>query len=399
MKEKKKILIAGSGHGDIPLIVAAQNLGFYVITTGNQPDGPNGLGIEYSDEYYCEDYSNKERMLELAKKLEIDAICPCTNDFSAISTAYVAEKLDLPGHDSYETTLKLHHKDQFRQFALENNIPSPFAKSYNNIKNALNSINKYEFPLIVKPIDMSGGKGVSKITSKTEYKKAVKDAFSISRANRIVIEEYVEGTQHSFSAFLRDGKVVFHYGDNEYSHWNPYFVSTSSTPALVSEKVNKRLIEISEKISTLLSLSTGVFHIQYLLTDNGLKIIEITRRCPGDLYTYPVNYSTGIDYAKWIVKAAAGMDCSELNYSPSKRKGYFIRHCVMSPESGKVTDIIFDKSIKDKIIEKFMWWEKGDLIENVMTTKLGIVFFQFDSLEEMKDKTRKINELIKVQLK
>ena len=107
MKEKKKILIAGSGHGDIPLIVAAQNLGFYVITTGNQPDGPNGLGIEYSDEYYCEDYSNKERMLELAKKLEIDAICPCTNDFSAISTAYVAEKLDLPGHDSYETTLIL----------------------------------------------------------------------------------------------------------------------------------------------------------------------------------------------------------------------------------------------------------------------------------------------------
>lgn len=396
MKDKKKLLVAGSGHSDIPLILAGKKLGFHVVTTGNQPNNLNGLGRKYSDEYHYADYSDKEEMLALAKRLNIDAICPCSNDLSAISSAYVAEELGLPGHDSYKTTLKLHHKDKFRKFALENDIPSPFAESYVNIEKALDSINKYSFPLIVKPIDLSGGKGVSKITCKEEYNKAVEEAFYKSRANRIVIEEFVEGSQHSFSAFIRNGKVVFYYGDNEYSHWNPFLVSTSSTPALVPEIVYEKLIKISKKIVSLLSLTTGIFHIQYLVQKKEPKIIEITRRCPGDFYTYPVNYSTGIDYAKWIVKAAVGMDCSELTHSD--QEGYFGRHCVMSSQNGRIKEIIYDESIKDNIIEKFMWWEKGDLVDDIMTTKFGIVFLKFGSLEEMTNKIKQINELIKIQI-
>ena len=101
-KMNKKLLILGASHGDITLILAGKELGFKVITTGNNP---SDLGHDYSDRYCYGDYSNYEEMLRLSKKLEVDAIC-ATDDCSAITAAYLAEKLNLPGHDSYKTTLK-----------------------------------------------------------------------------------------------------------------------------------------------------------------------------------------------------------------------------------------------------------------------------------------------------
>ena len=88
MSNKKKILIAGGGYADIPLIKSAQKLGFYVITSGNNPDD---LGHKESDETCLADFSYPEAMLSIAKGLGVDAICSCANDFSAISSAYVAE--------------------------------------------------------------------------------------------------------------------------------------------------------------------------------------------------------------------------------------------------------------------------------------------------------------------
>lgn len=111
----KKLLIAGGGYADIPLIFSAKKLGYHVITTGNRPDE---LGHLYSDEYHQADFSDIKTMLTLSKQLKISAICACCNDFSALSSAYVAENLGLPGHDSYNTAKIIHHKDLYRQFAL-----------------------------------------------------------------------------------------------------------------------------------------------------------------------------------------------------------------------------------------------------------------------------------------
>ena len=110
--KKKKLLILNGSHSDIPLIQAGHKLGFHVITAGNDPDL---IGHSYSDEYCCVDFSDKQKVLELSLKLNIDAICSCANDFGIITASYVAEKLNIPGHDPFETTYKLHHKDTFRE--------------------------------------------------------------------------------------------------------------------------------------------------------------------------------------------------------------------------------------------------------------------------------------------
>lgn len=390
--EEKRLLIAGGGYADIPLIVAAKKLGYHVVTSGNRPED---LGHNYSDEFHNADFSDPEAMLSLSRQLQISAICACCNDFSAITASYVAEKLGLPGHDSYETTKVIHHKDLYREFASANGISTPKARGFSNTIAARDEITVFRFPIIVKPIDLTGGKGISVATNRSEAKASLESAFSISRAKRVVVEEFLEGTRHGFSAFLRDGRIVFFFSDNEHYFLNPYMVSAASTPSIVSAEVEQSLCAESEKIAALLSLKTGIFHIQYIVKDNIPVIIEICRRAPGDLYLKLVEHATGVDYSTWIVKAAAGLDCSGINQV--EPTGFFTRHCVMSFKPGRVKDIIFDPAIEKNVIDQFMWWKKGDYIADIMTSKFGIVFLEFNSMEEMLDKTERMQELIRVE--
>lgn len=391
--EKKRLLISGGGYAELPLINSAKKLGYYVITTGNRPEE---LGHKVSNEYHCVDFSDLEAMLNLANKLKIDAICPGCNDFSALSSAYVAEQLGLPGHDSYETSRLLHHKDRYRTFASANNIPTPNAKSFSDIPSALSAIKNFQLPVLVKPIDLTGGKGISKINHLFEAKQALKKAFAVSKLKRIIIEEFVTGSQHGFSAFLHNEQVVFFFSDNEHYFKNPYLVSAASTPSIISSKVEERLCLESEKIARLLSLKTGIFHVQYILRKGEPIIIEICRRAPGDLYIKLVEYATGVLYSDWIVKAFAGLNCEGLFFV--KPKGFFTRHCVMSAQPGKVKNVVFDTSTEKNIIDKVMWWKKGDLISDVMTAKFGITFLKFDTMAEMLTQTEQMQELIRVEV-
>lgn len=386
---KKKLLIAGGGYADIPTVLAAKALGYYVITSGSRAED---LAHNYSDECHLVDFSNKSAMLDLAESLEIDAICACCNDFSALTAAYVAEKMGLPGHDSYETTKIIHHKDLYRRFAIENNIPSPRAEGFESIEAALDSLHNFQFPIIIKPVDLTGGKGISRITSPEQAQQALDLAFGWSRAKRVVVEEFIEGDRHGLSMFVRDGKIVFHFNDNEHYYLNPYLVSAASTPSDVSTELVNQLCRISEKIVSLLSLKTGIFHMQYIISGNQAFIIEICRRPPGDLYTRFVQYATGVDYPSYIVRAAAGLSCEGL--AQTLPNGYFTRHCVMTSKNGKIKQLHIDSSVRSNIVDQCMWWDVGDKVEDFMTHKLGIVFMRFNSKAEMLEKTNNMQNLI-----
>ena len=388
----KKLLILNGSHSDIPLIKAGKNLGYYVITSGNRPDL---VGHRFADEYIGCDYSDKEKMLETFKDKGLDAIYTCANDFGAITAAYMAEKLGMhDGHDSYEATITLHHKDLFKKFAVANGLHTPHAVGFNNVYDAL-LYEPEKYPVMVKPIDLTGGKGVSKANNHEEYKNAVKAAVDRSPSKRIVVEPFILGTYHSFSTFIISGKVVAYFSDNEYSYKNPFLISTSAGPATGIDLVKDVLIEDAEKTAKVLNLCDGLFHCQYILSDGKPYIIEITRRLPGDLYMEPVRQATGIDWTYWAVRAACGLSCEEFpkNMPQTKLCG---RHCVMGDKNGIVKDIIISDEIRDNIYDCFMWFHKGFEITNYMVDKLGILFLEYKDVEEMTDKVSRINELVKV---
>ena len=388
----KKLLVLNGSHSDIPLIQAGKRLGYYVITSGNRPDL---IGHRYGDRYICGDFSKPEEMYEIFKGEGLDAVCSCANDFGIITAAYLSEKLGLPGHDSYETTLTLHHKDRFKQFAKEHHIATPLAQHYDDMNSALKYGQEQTYPMIVKPIDLTGGKGVQAVRDEIQYRLAVKKAMQMSPSGRIVVEPFIEGTQHSFSTFLVQRKVAAYFSDNEYSYLNPYLVSTSAGPATDVGLIKEILIQEAEKIADLLGLKDGVFHYQYLLSGGKPHIIEITRRCSGDLYPTPVEHALKIPWAEWIVRAECGMGCESF---PKKYREQSLggRHCIMGEKNGIVKDVYISPKLRGNIYDEFLWWKPGMKITNYMVDKLGILFLEYDSYDEMIEKSEHITEYVKV---
>lgn len=406
MSLNKKMLLLGGGHAEIPLIQAAHELGWYVITTGNAREG---LGHPYADKNVFADFSDKDAMLELAKKEGVQAVCSGCNDFALLSTVYVCEKLGLPGHDSYATSLEIHHKDKYRALATRLGIPTPRALVVRSVADFEAATAQLTFPIIVKPVDLTGGKGIHRAANADEARTAYKDACSRTRQDHIVVEEFVQGSNHGFSAMLVKGKVAFAFSDNEQYYINKYMVSGANSPSTSSGKTLAMLREYSERIARELNLVDGILHIQYIEQADGTPvIIEICRRPPGDLYIKFVKYATGIDYPKFIVQAETGEDISDIADVPTQ--GFWLRHCIMADcQAGEQTatgdickgivrDVTFALEIQGNIVEKFLWYKPGEVITDKLIYKAGIVFFKFDTLAEMQDKTAHMTELAKITI-
>ena len=377
---RKRVLLLCASHNDLGLIKALRKLGYYIIVTGNQP---GLIGEKYADEYVQADYSDKELILKLSRQKEIDAICQCCNDFGVYTAAYVAEKLNLPGYDSYETTVLLHNKDKFKQFAKEQNLITPTSYGFDDVQKALDWLCNAQYPLIVKPTDASAGNGIQKIMNADEAEKAVRTAFSKSKAGRIVIERFVNGTQHGFCTFLVDQKVVACCSNNEYSIINPYRVEIDTYPADNFEKVKDILIGQIEKMAAVLELKDGIFHMQYIMDGESPQIIEVMRRVLGNMYSVPANMLNGIDWDYWEVRAKCGLSCDEFPGNV-RQEGFYAYKTILAEKNGTIKKIeIPDKYEKYKVSQCILK-EAGEYIENFKSQPVGFLFFQFSSIEEMK---------------
>lgn len=376
----KKALLLCTSHNDLGLIRALRKLGYYIVATGNREDSP---GEKWVDKYRKADYSDQELILSIAREEQIDVICQCCNDYGVYTAAYVAEQLGLPGYDSYETTLILHNKDRFKKFAGEHNILTPASVSFEDERTAGEAVETMEFPLIVKPVDASAGNGIARISGPEEKEKAIKGAFEKSKAKRIVIEPYIEGTQHGFCTFLVNQKVVACCTNNEYSIINPYRVEIDTFPADNWKDVYPVLVEQIEKMARLLSLKDGIFHLQYIYQDGKPWIIEVMRRVLGNMYSVPANMLTGTDWDYWETRARCGMDCSGIPRN-TVQEGCFAYKAIMADTEGKIKQIKIPESYSKYVFEQFFVHKEGDVITDHKKDPVGFLFMMFSGQEEMK---------------
>ena len=170
-------------------------------------------------------------------------------------------------------------------------------------------------------------------------------------------------------------------------------VSGASTPSTAPYDAIGELVRQSEKIAGLLGLKTGIFHIQFILRDQQPVIIEICRRPPGDLYIKLVEHATGVDYPGWIVRAFCGDECDGLTHK--KVDGYFLRHCIMASGSGILENVAIDPEVEDKIIDRMMFWNPGDRVKDYLVTKFDIVFLEFNTLDELLNQSKLMQQMIR----
>ena len=177
---RKKILLLGGSAQQIIAIETAKRLGYYTVLCDFLQDNP---GQYAADKFYLISTTDKEAVLEVAMKERVDGILAYASDPAAPTAAYVAENLGLPTNP-YVAVETLCNKDKFREFLSDNGFYTPMSTGYDTVDDAIIDVGKYRFPIIVKPVDSSGSKGVTVLRHVEKVEEALQFAFSFSRSLR-----------------------------------------------------------------------------------------------------------------------------------------------------------------------------------------------------------------------
>jgi biotin carboxylase len=316
-----------------------------------------------------------------------DYIVPGCNDRSYISLAQIAEKLNYRGFDKYETVLTIHHKDKFRAFAESHNYPVPKAV------NDFSKIDSLRFPIIIKPVDSFSGKGTNKVENIQDIQKYWNEAKEFSKSGDVVAEEFVEGKLYSHSAFIKNQKILVDFFVNEYCTVYPYQVNSSNIATKLSQKVQHSLREWTEQFAKDLDLVDGLVHTQFISDNETFSLIEIARRCPGDLYSQLIQKSTGINYAELYSLSFIGEELPSKIEKTENR--FFSRHTVSVDK-----ECIFISSgvnLEVKNIQNVQLKYSGQKIKSAPFDKSGIYFIEHDNIQEMEEKTEKLKDYIVIE--
>lgn len=391
----KKLLMLTAKETEIPFILQAKMMGYFVITTGNDP---SQVGHKYGDQYIPFDYSDYEGITELARRECVDAVMAGCSDNCVLTAAYICDHLNIKGHDTYEITEIIHRKDKFKDFALEYNIRTPQARKYLTYEKMVEDIDELFFPIIVKPSDMAGGKGVSVVYGVGELEKAVNKALDISRTDYIVAEPFIEGTLHSLHVLLVDEKVRAYGTANDYSYKNKFMTSYGLFPADNWEQAVEVLLPEIERIAHILHLVDGQLDAQYIMSDDGPWIIEMMRRHPGNHTTSVISHSIGVNWKEWILKAEAGesIKCAPFSRNPN---GYYGYYAVMGDHNGIYDGFEIAEEIKQYIYQIDIWKEEGDMITDYLYDKMALIQFGFPSSAIKDEILPHLLEKIKVKYK
>ena len=391
----KKVLVPNGNYTDIRLIKAFKDMGYYVITSGNNP---NLLGHKYADEYVEHDYSDCKGMLKLAREYQIDKISACSNDFGVTTAAYIAENMGLSGHDTFLNARIIAEKDLFKKFAQENHLQVIPSAEFDNRTIAKEYVKNVEYPIIVKPNDLGGGKGVSRADSVGEADKAIDYAFDMSKSKHIVVEPYIEGTQHSFTSFIVNKKVVADTSFNEYPcKNNPFLVGYTTVPALDIDNVRPQMVEQVEKIANLLDLVDGIFHVQYRMHNGKPLIMECMRRCLGNYALKAASEAIDFDWEHWIAKSYLGEDCSNAKQG-LKDDRLLLHYYIQAPRNGRIKNVTIDDSITQYVYDEISQWASGLEVTNYSVEMIGFIFMKFPDIETRDTVAKSIESLIRVEM-
>lgn len=382
----KKILILGGSHRDIPLIKASQELGYFVITLGNRD---YYLGHNYSDKAYKINFNNLDEVKKIIDQEKIDYLLPGSGEESYLNTVTLSNELGIGNFDKNETAQLVHNKWKFKEFCLANNILTPSGKFYTKKSDMEDLI----YPIVVKPTNLSGGRGVEVVSTQEELLKSLEKSQKIS--DEIFLEEFIDGNLIAYSVFLKDQRIEYGFTGEDITYLNKYMITTAF-PCKVSKNVLEKLNQDIEKLSQLLSLVNGMFHLQILIKDDKPYIIDVTRRIPGDLYPYLIEYCDNIKYSQAVVSAYTTNTYEDEFQSKLEKQNFIIRHCVMPHKNGIYKEISIDKSLQEKIIYRLDLIQQNTEIKDYLHTQIAILFIKLNHNEY--DLIKNLFNLITVSL-
>lgn len=398
----KKLMLLGGSRYALPVIEAAHRLGIYVITCDYLP---HNFAHKYSDEYCDVSIVNKDKTLEIAQKLKVDGIMSFACDPGVVTAAYVAEKMGLPNVGPYESVCILQNKGKFRKFLSENGFNVPMAKSYHNVEDAISDIRIFNWPVIVKPTDSAGSKGVTRVDHPNELKAKIQYALSFSNSKEFIIEDFIaqKGFSSDTDSFAVDGELKFvSFNSQRFDEKakNPYTPSAYSWPSFMTDEHQEELKNEIQRLLKLLNMKTAVYNIE---TREGIDgkayIMEISPRGGGNRLSECLRYATGVDMITNMVKYSVGLPIDKI--TQKSYDGCWAEVILHSDEVGVFDELWISHEIAHNVIEKDLWIEKGAPVGGFESANeaIGTLILKFESQERLQEVLAKQNKYVIVKLK
>ena len=396
LNRPKNLLIVGGGVFRVPAIKTAKSMGLKVAVTDYNPEAEGMLLADYPIEVSTRNINLTVNMAkQFHRACPLDGVLTVGTDASQ-TVAAVADALNLPGIP-FEVAERATDKIKMRQVLKNKNVPVPDFRPIWTLEECSEAIKDLSLPLVIKPCDNMGARGVRKIENLDELIPAFREAKEASISGKLILEEFMEGAELSLDALVFEGKIYITGVADRIIERAPYFVEIGHTlPSTLPADQQAQAVEVFKQAIFALGIDIGAAKGDIKITPEGPKIVEIAARLSGgwmSAYTYPL--ATGVNLYKAAVQIALGEKPTDL----TPKTSLVSAERSLLPPAGKILSIrgVEEarkiKGVKEIILMK----EAGDMAEEPRSNmgKVGYVITVGKSREE----AIRINNLARETLK
>lgn len=382
-------MLGGSAQ-QVVAINAARDLGYYTVLCDYLPDNP---GQYVADKYYNASTTDIEAVYEIAMTEKVSGILAYASDPAALPAAIVAERLGLPTNPAKSVEI-LGVKHKFRRFLSDNGFACPKFHTFHptdDVEEIKDAVNGFSFPIVVKPTDSSGSKGVTTLNGTDGLPEAIAWADSYSRNKILIAEEFIyRGFPDVVGGdiFVDDGKIVL-FGDMTClrgDHGKGLVPIGERFPAGLNVIETKRIHAELQRLVTMLGIRFGELNIEVLLDkDDNVHFLEVGPRAGGNMIPIQLSDAFGVDLVRANVQAAMGEKPDFIGKAVESLSGCYMHYVLHSYKAGLFGGIEIDASVRKNVYREVIYKRPGDKVEvfDGAGKALGIIFLHFNTVDEM----------------
>ncbi len=286
----KTLMLIGAGQMQVPAIREARAMGLTTVVLDYNPEAPGMALADYPIEMSTRDFEGCVRVAREFDSETIDGVITVGTDAS-LSQAAVSEALDLPGIKftvAERATNKIKMRRQFEKY----NIPQPEFREIWDFEEMQAAVEELGFPLVVKPADNMGGRGVRKIEDSDDLQPGFSKAKNLSPRGEVIVEQYLPGPEYSTDSLFFNGELIHQVIADRIIEFEPFFIETGHVlPSAEDRQTQELLLEQARRAAEALGIDFGAAKGDIKLTPDGPKIVEMAARLSGGFmsgYTYPL---------------------------------------------------------------------------------------------------------------
>ncbi len=390
MRKKSVAIVLAGSVPHIALIENLKNRGYYTILVDYYENPP---AKEAADEHVRQSTLDRETVLKIAQKVNADLVITTCMDHANVTACYVAEKLGLPAPYSHETALMVTNKELMKEKMIRNGVPT---SKYIIVKDVSSfDSSGLRFPVVVKPADSNGSKGVRKACDYIELNQFLPEALIISRSGKAVIEEFKQGREIGVDCFVKDKEAFILMTKErrkiEVEKDPIQQIKGCIWPAKLAETSLSKMKQIADQIAHVFDLENTPLMIQAIVNGNDISIIEFAARFGGGESFRVINLSTGFDIVDAAIDSFLGLPVTLDHKFPD---AYYADNFIYTKSGffGSITG--HEELLKKKIIEYLDTYKsRGTEIGSELSSNNRIGVFTVKS-KNMNGLFEKINKAV-----